>query len=145
SPFEREHADAWSNDLVDVEDLNKPVSDAMLRAIDHLRDVSRRDPEHLRAESILILGPAGAGKTHLFARLRRKCGPRAAFVLMRPEIAVDPTPRHVLAAAVDALYRRPFGAETKQLEAVVGSALALLEGQGAQWPNAFLDELRSAS
>jgi hypothetical protein len=144
SPFDREHADAWASDFVDVESLNARTTETILRSIDAIRDTSRRDPDDLRSRSVLVLGPAGAGKTHLFARLRKKCGPRAAFVLMRPEISSDPTPRHVLAACVDALQRRPMGGDERQLDIVILSALALLEGQGVKWPNAFLDELRSA-
>src|SRR5207237_7181692 len=63
-PFEKEHAEAWSDDLVDLEDLNRHVSDAVVKAIEHIRDVSGREPGRLRAESLLILGPAGSGKTH---------------------------------------------------------------------------------
>jgi hypothetical protein len=144
-PLDREHADAWATDFIDVETLNARPSDLILKAIDEVRDTSRRAPSSLRSHSLLVLGPAGAGKTHLFARIRRRCGPRAAFVLMRPELASDPTPRHVLAAYMDALQQRVPGRDDRQLDLVIGSALAMLEGHGVKWPNAFLEQVRSAS
>lgn len=144
-PFDREHADAWSSDFADVESLNARASDLVLKAIETVRESSRREPESLRSHSLLILGPAGAGKTHLFARLRRKLGPRATFVLMRPEIAIDPTPRHVLAACLDALQRKVAGREERQLDLVVGSAISMLEGHGVKYPTVFVEELKNAA
>jgi hypothetical protein len=145
SPFDREHADAWSHDFADVESLNARACDAILKVIDAARESSRRAPDQLRSHGLLVLGPAGAGKTHLFARLRKKCGPHAAFVLMRPELASDPTPRSVLGACMDALNRRVSGSDQRQMDLVVGSALAMIEGRGVKWPNAFLDELKSTT
>lgn len=145
TPFDHEHADAWSTSFVDVDSLNAQTTDALIGCIDDVRDSAQQGPERLRSHSVLVLGPAGAGKTHLFARLRRRCGARAAFVLMRPEIAVHPTPRHVLASCVDALQRRASGHRERQVDVVVGSALAKLAGQGAQWPNLLLGEYRAMS
>lgn len=142
-PFEREHADAWASDFVDLETLNARASDQVLRLIDESREAARVRPGDLATRSILLLGPAGSGKTHLFARLRRRAGPRAAFVLLRPQIASDPTPRHVLAACFDALQHRPIGREERQLDVIVGAALGQVSGQSG-FPHLFLDALRSA-
>lgn len=143
SPFDRLHADAWSNDFADVPTLNAAVSNALIASIDATRHAARA--EALRSHAVLVLGPAGSGKTHLFARLRRKCGPKAAFVLLRPELAVDPTPRHVLAACVDALHQRVAGREERQLDYVVGSAVSLLRGGKREFPTVVLEELRHAT
>ena len=48
---------------------------------------------------ILLLGPASAGKTHLFTRPPRAGGRRrAVFIHTRPQIGVEPTPRLVVRA-----------------------------------------------
>jgi hypothetical protein len=145
TPFDSEHVDAWSNDVADVESLNAPVSDSVLNSLQTLRQDARKEPSKLRSHCMLVLGPAGAGKTHLFARLRRQSGPRAAFVLLRPEVGTEPTLRHVLAATIDALKHKPANHEETQLDILVGAALALQRGHGAGFPTVHLDELRSAS
>jgi hypothetical protein len=138
-----EHADPWSDEFVDVESLNAAVSDTILRSIDKIRDGTQRGAVP-RSLSVLVLGPAGAGKTHLFARLRRRAARRTAFVLLRPELAVDPSPRHVLAACMDALQRPVPERQAKQVDLVVGSALALAHGRGPQWPLSSLEQLQDA-
>ena len=143
SILHQQHADPWSTTLLDVASLNAPVSDAVLSAIDAARGAALAGGAGRHSRSFLVLGPAGAGKTHLFARLRRCAGASAAFVLLRPELAVEPTPRHVLAQAVDALRRPiPEQPERSQLDVVVGSAVSVLNGAGARWPAVALDQLR---
>ncbi|HKE16846.1 MAG TPA: hypothetical protein VKB80_18355 [Kofleriaceae bacterium] len=145
SILHQQHADPWSTSLLDVASLNARVSDAVLAAIDSARGAALAGGPDRHSHSFLVLGPAGAGKTHLFARLRRSAGARAAFVLLRPELAVEPTPRHVLAQAVDALRRPiPEQPERSQLDVVVGSAVSVLNGAGARWPAVALDQLRAA-
>ena len=141
--FHQLHADPWSTSLVDVASLNARASDAVLAAIDAVRGAAFGDAVARQSRSFLIVGPAGAGKTHLFARLRRRAGSRAAFVLLRPELAVDPTPRLVLAAAIDALRRPVPGQDLTQLDVAVGSALSIVRSGHARWPLAALDQLRS--
>jgi hypothetical protein len=144
SILHQQHADPWSTSLLDVASLNARVSDAVLAAIDSARGAALAGGPDRHSRSFLVLGPAGAGKTHLFARLRRSAGARAAFVLLRPELAVEPTPRHVLAQAVDALRRPiPEQPERSQLDVVVGSAVSVLNGSGARWPAVALDQLRA--
>jgi hypothetical protein len=142
--FQQLHADPWSTSLVDLASLNAPASDAILAAIDAVRGAALGDAAARHSRSFLIVGPAGAGKTHLFARLRRRAGSRAAFVLLRPELAVDPTPRLVLASAIDALRRGVPGHDVTQLDGAVGSALSILKSGHARWSLVALDQLRAA-
>lgn len=142
--FHQLHADPWSTSLTDVASLNARASDAVLAAIDGVRGAAFGDAAARQTRSFLIVGPAGAGKTHLFARLRRRAGSRAAFVLLRPELAVDPTPRLVLASAIDALRRPVPGQDLTQLDVAVGSALSIVRSGHARWPLAALDQLRSS-
>ncbi len=142
--FHQLHADPWSTSLVDVAALNAHASDAVLAAIDAVRAAALGDAVARQSRSFLIVGPAGAGKTHLFARLRRRASSRAAFVLLRPELAVDPTPRLVLAHAIDALRRPVPGQDLTQLDVAVGSALSIVRSGHARWPLAALDQLRSS-
>ena len=142
--FHQLHADPWSTSLVDVAALNAHASDAVLAAIDAVRAAALGDAVARQSRSFLIVGPAGAGKTHLFARLRRRASSRAAFVLLRPELAVDPTPRLVLAHAIDALRRPVPGQDLTQLDVAVGSALSIVRSGHARWPLATLDQLRSS-
>jgi hypothetical protein len=143
--FHQLHADPWSTSLVDVASLNARASDAVLAAIAAVRGAAFGDAVARQSRSFLIVGPAGAGKTHLFARLRRRAGSRAAFVLLRPELAVDPTPRLVLASAIDALRRPVPGQDLTQLDVAVGSALSIVRSGHARWPLAALDHLRSTA
>jgi AAA domain len=145
TPFENNHADPWAKAFVDLPELNASVTDAIVGAIAHVRGAARRRDAELRTSSLLVLGPAGAGKTHLFARLRRKLGPKAIFVHLRPLVGTDMTPRYVLGQIVQQLgyetETRGSDRSLKQLEALVGSSLAHLAGESPDLPRAFLDEV----
>lgn len=141
-PFDFEHADPWSSDVVDVESLNAHVSDAILKRIGDARRAAPLGPTELYTSSLLALGPAGSGKTHLFVRVRRRSGPRAAFVLVRPEIGVEATPRHVLAQIVDSLGRPASGTADRQLDVIAGSMLAAVAGERVG-PHVLLEQLRA--
>ncbi len=141
SPFDYEHADPWAHDFVDVEALNAGVTDGLVARIKAVRAAAPAGSGVLRSSSTLILGPAGSGKTHLFARLRKKCGLRAAFVLVRPEIGVSPTPRQILAQVVDALQKRVIGTDTLQIDLIVGALIAECGGP-SRYPSVALDDLR---
>jgi hypothetical protein len=126
-----------------VPELNRRVSQAIVGRIAAVRDAARKGAE-VRTSCLLLLGPAGAGKTHLFVRLRRTLGPRAAFVHLRPLVGTEMTPRYVLGQIVQQLAYEattPSGRGYKQLDALVGSSLAVLEGEPPDYPRAFLDEL----
>ena len=90
------HADPWSDVFVDLPSLNAEASEALESTIMELRQLAEEQPASLRSVSTVVLGPPGAGKTHLFSRLRRRLGPRAAFVHIRPLVGSEMTPRLVL-------------------------------------------------
>jgi hypothetical protein len=143
SPFEHNHADPWAKAFIDVPALNAKVTDAIQGAITSIRTEAKRSDAELRTASILVLGPAGAGKTHLFARLRHKLGPKAIFVYLRPLVGTEMTPRYVLGQIVQALGYETMGESgLKQLDALVGSSLAQLDGVDPKWPRIYLDEMR---
>jgi len=143
SPFDYEHADPWAHDFVDVEAINAGVTDGLVARIEAVRAAAPKGSGVLRSSSTLILGPAGSGKTHLFARLRKKCGLRAAFVLVRPEIGVSPTPRQILAQVVDALQKQVISTDKLQIDVVVGALLAV-RGGTSRFPFAALDGLHTS-
>src|SRR4051794_17969866 len=89
------HADPWAEQFVDLPSLNSSVSEAIERSIAKTRTVARTEPQALRSSSLVVLGPPGAGKTHLFSRLRSRLGPHAVFVHLRPLVHMEITPRFV--------------------------------------------------
>ncbi len=141
SPFEHNHADPWAKTFIDLPELNASVTDAIAQAITKVRTAARQNDAELRTSSLLVLGPAGAGKTHLFARLRRKLGPKAIFVHLRPLVGTEMTPRYVLGQIVHQLGYESLQSGTKQLGTLVGSSLAQLDGASPNLPRAFLDEI----
>ncbi len=141
SPFDRNHADPWTKRLVDVEDLNANASDAIVRAITMVRERARDREADLRTTSLLVLGAPGAGKTHLFARLRHKVGPRAVFVHIRPLLGAEMTPRYVLGEITKQLAY--VNAGLRQLDALSVAALAHLEGESPDMPRAHLEALKA--
>lgn len=136
-----EHARAFSPSFVDVTSLNARVSDAVLAEVTRVS----AGGAHASSAAVLVLGPAGAGKTHLFERLRRKLGMGATFVHIRPEIGIESTLSYVLLTVVDALKQPVVDTERSQLDLVVSSALAKLGGKNPKFPTAFLDNLRAMS
>lgn len=138
---ELEHARAFAPQIVDVPSLNAKVSDAILECIQHVRQSGAR----AGALSLLVLGPAGAGKTHLFERTRRRAGQGATLVHLRPEIGIEPSLRHVLLTVVDAMKQPVADQEFSQLDVVVGAALARVEGDHPKFPIAYLEKARAMS
>lgn len=142
NPFRAIHTDAWA-DPIDVASLNKEVSDFLSDCIEELRAPGDTEPELKPARCVLLLGQAGIGKTHLFARLRKRVGPRAVFVLSRPELGLEPSSRHVLAAIVDSLKMPVLHDEDhRQIDLIVGAAFAGLDAraQARKFPLAVLDD-----
>lgn len=131
------HADPWSDDFVDLATLNEGASDAIEEAIAKLRATAREEPRALRSTSLVVLGSPGAGKTHLFARLRRRIGPRAVFVHIRPLVHAEMTPRFLLGEIVSQLAHSTQG--LPQISALVGSLLAYLDGASTGFPTTFLE------
>lgn len=135
--LEAVHSDPWAEEFIDLPSLNAAASDAIEDCIQRVRETARREPLALRSTSLVVLGAPGAGKTHLFSRLRRRLGPRAVFVLVRPLVHAEMTPRYLLAELVNQLARATYG--LPQVNALVGSLLAHLDGLGAEFPSAFLE------
>lgn len=146
SPFEHNHADPWATKtFVDLPELNARVTNAILGAITSIRSAASEGDAELRTTSLLVQGPAGAGKTHLFGRLRHKLGPKAVFVYLRPLVGTEMTPRYILGQIVQQLGYQTLGGEgaLTQLDALVGSSLAHLEGAAPDFPSIFLDDVRA--
>lgn len=140
------HADPWAEVFIDLPSLNASTSGAIEASVARVREVARSEPQALRSSSLVVLGPPGAGKTHLFARLRRKLGPRAVFVHVRPLVHTEITPRFVLGEIVKQLGYGTHGVSgLPQAHAMVGSLLSHLSGQGAFFPSVFLAECASLS
>jgi len=145
SPFDNNHADPWAKTFIDLPELNANVTDAITHAITTTRAAARRKEPDLRTSSLLVLGPAGAGKTHLFARMRRKLGPKAVFVHLRPLVGTEMTPRYVLGQIVQQLGYETLSNDggLKQLDTLVGASLAHINGESPDYPRIFLDEVAS--
>jgi hypothetical protein len=131
------HADPWAEDFVDLATLNAGASEAIEDAVVKLRVTAREEPRALRSTSVVVLGSPGAGKTHLFARLRRRTGPRAVFVHIRPLVHAEMSPRFLLGEIVSQLANTTSG--LPQLSALVGSLLAYLGGASTGFPTTFLE------
>lgn len=131
------HADPWSDDFVDLTALNAGASETIEEAIAKLRTTAREEPRALRSTSLVVLGSPGAGKTHLFSRLRRRIGPRAVFVHIRPLVHAEMSPRFLLNEIVSQLAHSTQG--LPQISALVGSLLAHLDGAGTGFPTTFLE------
>lgn len=149
NPFATIHADAWTSDLADVPSINKGASDLLVQRINEVRGTSARAKAVRSSASVLLLGVAGSGKTHLFARLRKQTGPRAVFVYTRPEIGTDPSLRQVLAAILRSLRRTAVQSasqeERPQIDVIGGAMLADLGGAKVHFPLSFLDDCRAKS
>jgi hypothetical protein len=136
-------ADPWETDLFDVASINAEVSDrifAELQRVTRETDDTAKTP---RASVTIALGTAGAGKTHLFARLRNRVGLAACFVHVRPLFATMPTPRLVLGQILDALGTRSTPNGLSQIDVLAGAALGRALGIGRR-PNVAIDDLRDA-
>jgi hypothetical protein len=141
SPFGPIHADAWA-EPGDLASINQAASDLVLARIEEIRTAGATEGAALPSASVLLLGPAGAGKTHLFTRLRRRAGRRAVFIHTRPQIGVEPTPRFVLHSILDSLKQKVFGEEQMQLDVIAGAMLAAHERGEARYPLLAVDDAR---
>ena len=136
--FEAVHADPWGEAFLDLPSLNAKASDAIEASVRSARQSARLQPRALRSSSIVVVGPPGAGKTHLFSRLRRKLGPRAIFVHVRPLVHVEMTPRFLIGEVVRQLTYSTLG--VSQANALVGSLLGHFDGGDAAFPSASLSD-----
>ncbi len=115
-------ANPWG-DVLDLECLHAAATHAVLDSVARVRHLAEHpDPKAARPMPLLLLGPAGAGKTHLFARLRRLLGSQAILVHIRPLVGSNMTPRYLLGQIMEQLGFTSFG--LRQLDALVGALLA---------------------
>lgn len=133
------HAQPWEREVVDVESINRETSDALIDGVAEMRERACRG-DSIVSRAHLILGPAGSGKTHLFGRLRRKLGPRAVLVHIRPLIGSNLTPRYLLGQVFGQLRCESYGAT--QIDALVGSMLAGFLGVDVEKPRLALEDHR---
>lgn len=134
-------AQAYANDFFDVRSLNEHISAKLEARVD---DVQRAAMQGAVSPSraIVVLGAAGGGKTHLFARLRRHCGPHATLVLLRPYFGAALTPRNVLAACVDHICAGPAGdTDIAASQLALVAAYWLADEQARAYPAMVLDDI----
>lgn len=137
--FASPHADPWAAELVDLPSLHAGVSEAIFEVVHGVRAAAgegRGQP----AQTLLVLGAAGAGKTHLFTRLRRRLGPRALLVHVRPPASSEITPRLLVGEILEQLGYESFG--VRQVDALVGGTLARCLGEPPEFPRVCLDQLQ---
>jgi hypothetical protein len=127
--------------FIDVAEINAHVSEHVLARVSAVR-AAASEGRDLSTHACAVLGPAGAGKTHLFTRLRHHAGPRATLLLLRPYFGVSLSPRDVLALVVDQMCRPARNAELSQLELVVSAWLGPAPS-GAAFPAAAIEDARS--
>jgi hypothetical protein len=135
-------ASPFSDDFVDVAELNAHVSDRMLARIATVRSAAPSG-DRVPSSAMTVLGPAGGGKTHLLGRVRQIAGPNATLVLLRPYFGVSISLRDVLAAIIDQLCRRPKGTSLSQIDLVIAYWLASDKSdKGSLFPSASALETR---
>jgi hypothetical protein len=134
-------ADPWSDELVDLESLNAPATNAIAQAATDLRQRASDGKAGTPLPALVAVGPAGVGKTHLFGRLRRKLGPRAMLVHVRPLAGAAMTPRFLLQEILRQLDFDSFG--HKQIDLLAGITLGRANHFGARYPEASLEWLRA--
>lgn len=136
------HADPWVSSLIDLPELNNQASGLIEERIGAIRSVASQTPGQLRSESLVLLGPPGTGKTHLFSRVRGRLGPRAVFVHIRPLLHAGLTPNYVLGQAVQQLAQPSYGRPEPQADMLVGSLIGYLQDQSADFPAMNLSTFR---
>jgi hypothetical protein len=145
-PFASVIASGTGTELHDVPEINAEASREIFDRIEDARWA--RDGaggwKVPPTRCILVLGSAGAGKTHLVDRVRARYGEGkfAVPVLYRPETGADGTLRSVHTALFDALQHKP-GIKWTQASLIAGSILAGASGANAELPTSFLNQHES--
>jgi hypothetical protein len=126
--------DAWQEPPSDLEEIHRDVSDACLAGIEA---ASRSEPD-----SLLVHGGAGAGKTHLLARVQRHLTAtrreapdkalRCVFVYLRLQSHPNMLWQHVRRRLANDLMRTDEG--LTQLKRLVAHQIGLRSGQGPRVP-----------
>ncbi len=96
-------AQPFADGLIDVAAVNADVSDVLAARIEAVAMAAAKQSNVALTRAYAVLGAAGGGKTHLFARLRHRSGRRPSLVLLRPYFGLGLAPRDVLAATIDQL------------------------------------------
>jgi hypothetical protein len=135
--------------FLDVAELNAHVSDVLIARLQAVRE-SAKNATTCIAHAMVVLGAAGAGKTHVLARIRNQ-GPgqgdaatQAAVVLLRPFFGVNTTPRDVLMAIVDQLSTPIASDGLSPLDRILAYWLST-ESAAIAFPQSTLEEWRSLS
>lgn len=145
-PFASVIASGTGTEVLDVPEINAQASQEIFARIEDARWA--RDGaggwKVPPTRCILVLGSAGAGKTHLVDRVRARYGEGkfAVPVLYRPETGADGTLRSVHTALFDALQHKP-GIKWTQASLIAGSILAGANGANAQLPTSFMNQRES--
>jgi len=92
------------NDFFDVESINEPAFKALLSGIDSVAN-------DRQTRALFLVGSAGSGKSHLFARLRRKL-PNGQFTFVsNPPTAIPHIKRFILKKIVSGMIKPVMGAD----------------------------------
>ncbi len=137
-------ANPWDTCPSDVAAINDQPFQQCLRGI-------RRVQETGHSAGLVIHGPAGAGKTHLLARLHDHLTPRAPSATGRPEylfvwVRLQTSPRMIWRAVRRALvgdWFRSIAGQRSQFERILFHRLAAkrpAEGDLERWYEYMLDE-----
>jgi hypothetical protein len=133
----------WDEATVDVSEIQSDVFDECLQGIEHVRKQGR-------SAALLIHGAAGAGKTHLLRRLRRRLTLQAPVATDRDEslfvwVRLQASPRmiwrHVRRTLVEDWFR-PVRGQRTQFERILFHRLAdirVAEGDLEPWYEYMLD------
>jgi hypothetical protein len=133
------NAQPWAEESLDVESINSAPGQALIASVQKLR-VDAQTEIHPATRVHLVLGPPGSGKTHLFGRLRRKLGPRAILVHLRPLVGSDMGPRYLVGQIFNQLAQVTH--EVTQVDSLVGSLIARSGGGDAEKPRLMLEDFR---
>jgi hypothetical protein len=137
-------ANPWDTCPSDVATINDQAFQQCLRGIQRVLETGR-------SAGLVIHGPAGAGKTHLLARLHDHLTPRAPSASGRPEylfvwVRLQTSPRMIWRAVRRALvgdWFRPIAGQRSQFERILFHRLAAkrpAEGDLERWYEYMLDE-----
>ncbi len=131
---------AFADDFIDVPGLNAHVSSSLGARVEDVRERARRG-QRSPAKAFAILGAAGGGKTHIFARLRHRAGLHATLILLRPFFGVSLTPRDVLTTVIDQLCLPVRGGTLTHLDVLAAHWLGERDDEG--FPSAAIEDVRA--